>query len=69
MISVPQFILHVYILVALRTANQPLLDNAALEDQWGIGQVIAIMMLVATLLECCKSVEGELIVIFSCSRA
>ena len=68
MISVPQFILHVYILVALRTANQPLLDNAALEDQWGFGQVIAIMMLVATLLECAKSVEGELIVIFPCSR-
>ena len=64
-----QFILHVYILVALRISNQPLLDNVALEDQWGFGQVIAIMMLVATLLECAKSIEGELlIVIFPCSR-
>ncbi len=68
LVSVLQFILHVYILVALRTANQPLLDNAALEDQWGFAQVIAIMMLVATLLECAKSVEGELVIIFSCFR-
>ncbi len=67
-VGILQFILHVYILVALRTANQPLLDNAALEDQWGFAQVIAIMMLVATLLECAKSVEGELVIIFSCFR-
>ncbi len=64
LVSVLQFILHVYILVALRTANQPLLDNAALEDQWGFAQVIAIMMLVATLLECARSGEGELAIIF-----
>lgn len=52
-----QFVLHVYILVALRISNQPLLDNVALEDQWGFDQVIAIIMLSATLLECAKSFE------------
>ena len=64
-----QFVLHVYILVALRISNQPLLDNVALEEQWGFGQVIAIIMLVSTLLECAKSLEGELVTIFSCPRA
>ena len=59
-----QFILHVYILVALRVSNQSLLDNVALEDQWGFGQVIAIVMLVATLLECAKGLEGEFVVSF-----
>lgn len=63
-----QYTLHVYILVALRVSNQPLLDNLALEEQWGFGQVIAIIMLVATLLECAKGLEGKLIVIFSYSR-
>lgn len=62
-----QFVLHVYTLVALRISNQPLLDNVALEDQWGFGQVIAVIMLFATLLECAKSVEGELLIIFQCS--
>ena len=62
-----QFILHVYILVALRISNQSLLDNVALEDQWGFGQVIAIVMLVATLLECAKGLEGVLVVGF-CAR-
>lgn len=55
-----QFLLHVYILVALRISNQSLLDNVTLEDQWGFGQVIAIIMLAATLLECAKGVEGQL---------
>ena len=59
-----QFILHIYILVALRISNQSLLDNVALEDQWGFGQVIAIVMLVATLLECAKGLEGEPIASF-----
>ena len=57
-----QFILHVYTIVALRISNQPLLDNIALEDEWGFGQVIAIVMLAATLLECAKGLEGKLTV-------
>lgn len=59
-----QYILHVYIVMALRVSNQSLLDNIALEDQWGFGQVIAIVMLVVTLLECAKGLEGEFVVSF-----
>ena len=55
-----QFILHLYTLVALRASNEKLLDNAALENEWGFGQVIAIIMLAATLLECAKDFEGKL---------
>lgn len=55
-----QFIVHVYTLVALRLSNQSLLDNIALEESWGFGQVIAVVMLAATLLECAKALEGSL---------
>ena len=58
--STLQFLLHVYTLVALRISNEPLLDNAALENEWGFGQVVAIMMLAATLLECARGFEGKL---------
>ena len=53
-----QFVLHVYTLVALRVSNQPLLDSS-LEDQWGFAQVLALVMLGSTLLECTRSLEGE----------
>lgn len=46
-----QFIVHVYTLVALLISNQSLLDNIALEESWGFGQVIAMVMLAATTLE------------------
>ena len=55
-----QFLLHVYTLAALRISNEPLLDNAALENEWGFGQVVAMMMLAATLLECARGFEGKL---------
>ena len=53
-----QFVLHVYTLVALRVSNQPLLDSS-LEDQWGFAQVLALVMLGSTLLECARSLDGE----------
>ena len=54
-----QFLLHVYTLVALRISNEPLLDHPAIENEWGFGQVVAMMMLAATLLECARGFEGE----------
>ena len=56
--GVLQFVLHVYTLVALRVSNQRLLDSS-LEDQWGFAQVLALVMLGSTLLECARSLEGE----------
>ena len=57
-IGLLQFVLHVYILVALRVSNQPLLDSS-IEDEWGFAQILALVMLGATLLECARSLEGE----------
>ena len=54
-----QFVLHMYTVIALRVSNQHLLDNAKLEEQWGFGQILALVMLGTTLLECAKGVEGE----------
>ena len=56
--GVLQFVLHVYILAALRVSNEPLLESS-LENQWGFGQVLALVMLGSTLLECARSLEGE----------
>ena len=60
-----QFILHFYFVIALRISNQELLNNAALEEQWGFGQILALIMLGATLLECAKALEGRSLCHFS----
>ena len=57
-----QFAIHGLTLVSLRIHNGPLLDNVTLENEWGFGQVLAIMMLAATLLGCARGFEGKLTV-------
>ena len=52
-------LLNMYTLLTLRISNEPLLDNTALENEWGFGQVVAMLMLAATLLECARSFEGK----------
>lgn len=59
-----QFILHVYMVIALRVSNQSLLNDASLEEEWGFGQVLALVMFGSTLIECAKSWEG---MILSCN--
>lgn len=50
-----QFILHVY---TLRISNQSLLDDHSIEDQWGFGQILAVVMLGATVVQCGTCLEG-----------
>ena len=56
--SAVQFVLHTYSVVALRVSNQSLLNDASLEEAWGFGQVLALVMFGSTVVECAKSLEG-----------
>lgn len=53
-----QFILHLYTTISLRISNQALLDNPAIEDKCGFGQILAVVMLGATIIQCGACVEG-----------
>ena len=56
-----QFILHVYTAISLRISNQSLLDNPSIEEQWGFGQILAVVMLGATVVQCGACLEGTYI--------
>jgi hypothetical protein len=53
-----QLPVHLYFVIALRAVNQPLLEGGS-ENSWGFGQVVAIIMLGGTLLECYKGFSGK----------
>jgi hypothetical protein len=57
MYAVLQFPLHLYSVIALRVTNTPLLQGDP-ENAWGFGQVVAVVMFGATLIECCKGYKG-----------
>ena len=56
--AIMQFIVHAYMMIALRVSNSNLLNDAPSEKSWGFGQVLALVMLGTTLVECAKSLEG-----------
>lgn len=58
LISSIQFVIHIYMVIALRVSNTGLSNDPSLEQQWGFGQVLALVMFGTTLLECAKSFEG-----------
>lgn len=53
-----QLPLHLYSVIALRATNQSLLEGDS-ENAWGFGQVVALVMVLATLTECWKGVKGQ----------
>ena len=53
-----QFITHVTMAISLRISNQSLLDNPSIEEQWGFGQILAVVMLGATVIQCGACLEG-----------
>ncbi|PGH04733.1 hypothetical protein AJ79_07012 [Helicocarpus griseus UAMH5409] len=57
-LSMLQFPLHLYFVIALRASNQGLLEGGrGGENSWGFGQVVAIVMLGGTVLKGCKGVK------------
>ncbi len=57
--AVVQYPVHSYMLYALRDANDPYLSGD-LEDEWGFGQVVALIMVASVLLQCIQAIIGRL---------
>ena len=55
--AVMQFPLHLYFVIALRTSNEGRLVGGD-ENQWGFGQIVAMVTLVPTIVECLLGVAG-----------
>jgi hypothetical protein len=53
-----QYPLHLYNIVALRASNQHLLKGES-ENDWGFSQIIALVMVGQTFVECCRAVKGK----------
>ena len=51
-----QFVLHVYFVVAIRLSNESRLEARNSDDEWGFGQIFAMVMLAGTVLECVKGI-------------
>jgi hypothetical protein len=54
-----QYPIHLYMAIALRVANERLLSGDS-ENAWGFGQIVALILCAATLLECVKGVLGKI---------
>jgi hypothetical protein len=52
-----QFPLHLYMVVALRTSNNPYLKGDS-ENSWGFGQVVALVLIIPVLIELFSSWTG-----------
>jgi lysylphosphatidylglycerol synthetase-like protein (DUF2156 family) len=60
-LALAQFPVHVYMAAALRTKNKAEKD---VEGQWGYGQVVAILTLLGTFVECGRGILSEFFVFF-----
>lgn len=56
-IAMLQYQLHYYMLFSLRRSNQPYLSGES-ENSWGFGQVVALVLLGSTILECIQELIG-----------
>ena len=58
-IAMLQFPLHTYSVIALRIANEKLLKSGNVEQQWGFGQVAAILLLGGNLVVLLNHFQGD----------
>ncbi|KAI0528431.1 hypothetical protein GGR58DRAFT_509347 [Xylaria digitata] len=54
-VALVQYPVHVYTLFTLRKSNEPYLFGDS-EDQWGLGQVVALVLVASTLLVCLQAI-------------
>ena len=57
-----QYPLHLYFIITMRRWNADLLVGDS-EDTWGFGQIVALVLLAPTILECGKAIRGRTIVL------
>ena len=49
-----QLPLHLYFLIRLRLTNEPLLLDGNDDNEWGFGQIYALITSAGLIVECCK---------------
>ena len=54
-----QYPVHVWSIFALRAANDKLLTAGLAEQQWGFGQIVAIVLLGSNVVALCNGVGGQ----------
>jgi hypothetical protein len=53
-----QFPLHVYSIFALRASNEALLSSGITEQQWGFGQIVAMILLGTNIVVLVNGIQG-----------
>ena len=56
-LALAQYPLHLYSVFALRVSNEHLLTGES-ENAWGFGQIVALVMLAQTFIECFRGIKG-----------
>jgi hypothetical protein len=56
-LSAIQYPLHLYMIVTMRESNASLLEGDS-ENEWGFAQIVALVLLASTLLECVRGARG-----------
>ena len=54
LIAMLQLPLHLYFLIRLRLTNEPLLLDGNDDNEWGFGQIYALITSAGLIVECCK---------------
>ena len=58
-IAMAQLPLHLYYIIRIRMSNEPLLMDGSDENQWGFGQIYALITSAALVVECLKGYISE----------
>jgi hypothetical protein len=57
-VALLQYPLHHYMVIAMRASNEGQISGDS-EDDWGFGQIVALVLALASVFECVKGVLGE----------
>jgi hypothetical protein len=57
-LAMAQYTLHLYMAIAIRKGNEVFLEGDS-ENDWGFGQIVALVLCVATCIECIRGLSGK----------
>jgi hypothetical protein len=56
-LSAMQYPIHMYMIITMRESNAGLLEGDS-ENEWGFAQIVALVLLASTLIECARGARG-----------
>lgn len=57
-LAMAQYPLHLYMAIAIRKGNERFLEGDS-ENDWGVGQIVALVLCTATCIECIRAISGK----------